>query len=83
MNLILAALAVVQIPLWILITICRQQGSWTQKIKTAFSPAHDWGPQEHFQEWKLYKSKHEDQPSDKYYVNSAFVIGNETPKPSS
>ncbi|XP_015782061.1 sodium-dependent nutrient amino acid transporter 1 [Tetranychus urticae] len=74
----LAGLALIQIPLWMVITICQQSGDMKQKIKNAFSPTRNWGPRDpvHFEEWLKYKSSLKQPKNRICQVNAGFVMDN-------
>ncbi|CAG2104338.1 unnamed protein product [Medioppia subpectinata] len=60
---VLAVIAMIQIPLWMIITIKQQPGhNLRQKFVTAFKPAPDWGPTDPkiYQEWRAYTDQHFD-----------------------
>ncbi|RWS10844.1 sodium-dependent nutrient amino acid transporter 1-like protein, partial [Dinothrombium tinctorium] len=70
-----AALAILKVPFWILLTVLRCPGNWKQKINRAFKPTPDWAPidPEIRHQWYIWNlMKNEDQ-KQKYYINSAFV----------
>ncbi|CAG2174720.1 unnamed protein product, partial [Oppiella nova] len=75
----LAAIAMIQIPLWIGITIYRQKGDMKQRVINAFKPSPDWGPinPKIFQEWVTYRNENFRSVSIMGYINSAFTSDND------
>ncbi|KAI1284868.1 Sodium- and chloride-dependent glycine transporter 2 [Halotydeus destructor] len=69
----LAAIAIFQIPLWIIITIYKKPGSFKQKLVNAFSPTSDWGPSDtsHLKEYLNFKASQDSMAQAKYQTNPA------------
>ncbi|XP_054169164.1 sodium-dependent nutrient amino acid transporter 1-like [Oppia nitens] len=72
----LAMVAMIQVPLWIIVTIIMQKGDIVQKIIGAFKASPDWGPisPKIFQKWVEYNN--EKKRHSMGYINSAFTSDN-------
>lgn len=57
---VLAAIAILQIPIWALHSISKQPGrTWNERMRMSLTPAQDWGPKDPTkrQQWLEYTSK--------------------------
>ena len=61
----LAAIAILQVPLWAIYVVCKQEGdTWMEKLRLSFKATHHWGPMNpvHRLEWKKYEKEHVHKP---------------------